>query len=235
MTKLYKRLGVGLAAAALLLGLAGLQGMGQADAQTVPDGVFTGDVTIDGEAAPNGTTVTAMMGETTCATDVVGGAEGDGKYVLRVPNSCDGMLSFMVGDMMAAETAEWSNSGLNTVNLSAMSAMDEDGDAMDEDGDAMDEDGDAMTDEPDEPGDAMDEDGDAMTDEPDEPGDAMETETAMTTDEVDDGDEVVAAPSDTGTGLASGAGSATTTLAAALSALALAVTLGGLALARRRG
>ena len=229
MTKLYKRLGVGLAAAALLLGLAGLQGMGQADAQTVPDGVFTGDVTIDGEAAPNGTTVTAMMGETTCATDVVGGAEGDGKYVLRVPNSCDGMLSFMVGDMMAAETAEWSNSGLNTVNLSAMSAMDEDGDAMDEDGDAM-------TDEPDEPGDAMDEDGDAMTDEPDEPGDAMDDgDDAMTTDEVDDGDEVVAAPSDTGTGLASGAGSATTTLAAALGALALAVTLGGLALARRRG
>lgn len=221
MTKLYKRLGVGLAAAALLLGLAGLQGMGQADAQTVPDGVFTGDVTIDGEAAPNGTTVTAMMGETTCATDVVGGAEGDGKYVLRVPNSCDGMLSFMVGDMMAAETAEWSNSGLNTVNLSAM--------ATEEPGD-----------EPAEPG---DDDTAMATEEPAEPGDdgAMETETAMPTDDNTDdtamggGDDVVAAPSDTGTGLASGAGSATTTLAAALGALALAVTLGGLALARRRG
>lgn len=226
MTNL-KRFGVGLAAAALLLGLAGLHGAGQADAQTVPDATFTGTVMIDGDAAPNGTAVTAMLEGETCATDMVGGAEGDGKYVLRIPSTCSTqpgqMLSFMVGDMMAAETAPWSNSGLNTVNLSAMSAMP------------------AETEEPEEPG-AMDEDeGEGMEgeegegmEEPEEP-EAMDTpDDAMSTD-ASNGDEVVADPSQTGTGLASGAGSATTTLAAALGALALAVTLGGVALARRRG
>lgn len=235
MTNL-KRFGVGLAAAALLLGLAGLHGAGQADAQTVPDATFTGTVMIDGDAAPNGTAVTAMLEGETCATDMVGGAEGDGKYVLRIPSTCSTqagqMLSFMVGDMMAAETAPWSNSGLNTVNLTAMSAMPTE--APTEEPTAM------ATEEPEEPMDP-----DAMeTETPDEPmdPDAMETETAMATDTPDtamtdgsEGDDVVAAPSDTGTGLASGATSATTTLAAALGALALAVTLGGLALARRRG
>ena len=216
MTKLCKRLGVGLAAAALLLGLAGLHGAGQADAQTVPDGVFTGAVTIDGDAAPNGTVVTAMLEGEACATDTVGGAEGDGNYVLRIPASCEGMLSFMVGDMTAAETAEWSNSGLNAVDLSAMSAME--------------------TETPDEPDSMETETPDAM-ETPDEP-DAMETpdepDAMETPDEPDamGGDDVPGA-GQTGTGLAST--SATTTLAAALGALALAVTLGGVALARRRG
>ena len=217
MTKLCKRLGVGLAAAALLLGLAGLHGAGQADAQTVPDGVFTGAVTIDGDAAPNGTVVTAMLEGEACATDTVGGAEGDGNYVLRIPASCEGMLSFMVGDMMAAETAEWSNSGLNAVDLSAMAA-------------AM------PTETPEEPG-AMETE---TPDEPEEPGDdgeGMATETAMPTDDDTSmpSEEPVPDAPVTGTGLASTSASATTTLAAALGALALAVTLGGVALARRRG
>ena len=239
MTKLYKRLGVGLAAAALLLGLAGLQGMGQADAQTNPPATFAGTVTIDGEDAPAGTSITAMMGETTCATGQTGrglnnSAIDANRYALQIAqDDCSGEISFMVGGMMAAETAMMDDGigQVGTANLTAMSAMPTEEPTAEPT--AM------ATEEPAEPGDgdAMGEDGDAMTDEPAEPGDdgAMETETAMTTDEVDDGDEVVAAPSDTGTGLASGAGSATTTLAAALGALALAVTLGGLALARRRG
>ena len=229
MTNL-KRFGVGLAAAALLLGLAGLHGAGQADAQTVPDATFTGTVMIDGDAAPNGTAVTAMLDGETCATDTVGGAEGDGKYVLRIPSTCSTqpgqMLSFMVGDMMAAETAPWSNAGLNTVNLTAMAAM------PTEEPTAM------ATEEPAEPtepedGEGMEGDGEGM-ETPEDP-EAMDTpDDAMTTD-ASNGDEVVADPSETGTGLASGAGSATTTLAAALGALALTLTLGGVALARRRG
>ena len=228
MTKLYKRLGVGLAAAALLLGLAGLQGAGQADAQTNPPATFAGTVMIDGEDAPAGTSITAMMGETTCATGQTGrglnnSAIDANRYALQIAqDDCSGEISFMVGGMMAAETAMM-NDGIGqvgTANLTAMSAM--------------------PTEEPTAEPTAM---ATQEPEEPAEPGDdgAMETETAMptedamTTDEVDDGDEVVAAPSDTGTGLASGAGSATTTLAAALGALALAVTLGGLALARRRG
>ena len=233
MTKLCKRLGVGLAAAALLLGLAGLQGAGEARAQQPnPPATFAGTVMIDGEDAPGGTAITVMMGDTTCATGQTGrssinnSAIDANRYALQVdPADCDGDLSFMVGGMMAAETA---NTGdgvgqVGTVNLTATSAMDgDDGDAMDGD------DGDAMTDEPDEPGDAMDgDDGDAMTDEPDEPDATGDDGDAM-------GDDVPAAPV-TGTGLSSTSASATTTLAAALGALALAVTLGGVALARRRG
>ena len=241
MTKLYKRLGVGLAAAALLLGLAGLQGAGQADAQTNPPATFAGTVMIDGEDAPAGTSITAMMGETTCATGQTGrglnnSAIDANRYALQIAqDDCSGEISFMVGGMMAAETAMM-NDGIGqvgTANLTAMSAMPTEEPTAEPTAMATEDPGDEPAPPPD------DGDGEGM-DEPTDP-DAMETETAMptedamTTDEVDDGDEVIADPSDTGTGLASGAGSATTTLAAALGALALAVTLGGLALARRRG
>ena len=244
MTKLYKRLGVGLAAAALLLGLAGLQGAGQAEAQTNPPATFAGTVMIDGEDAPAGTAITAMMGETTCATGQTGrglnnSAIDANRYALQISqDDCSGEISFMVGEMMAAETAMMDDGvgQVGTANLTAMSAMPTEEPTAEPTAMATEEPGD----EPAEPG---GDDTAMATEEPAEPGDdgAMETETAMPTDDNTDdtamggGDEVVAAPSDTGTGLASGAGSATTTLAAALGALALAVTLGGLALARRRG
>lgn len=231
MTKLCKRLGVGLAAAALLLGLAGLQGAGEARAQQPsPPATFAGTVMIDGEDAPSGTAITVMMGDTTCATGQTGrssinnSAIDANRYALQVdPADCDGDLSFMVGGMMAAETA---NTGdgvgqVGTVNLSAMSAME--------------------TETPDEP-DAMEtpDTGEGM-DEPDEP-DAMETpdepdamETPDEPDAMGGDDDDVPGAGQTGTGLTSASTSATTTLAAALGALALAVTLGGVALARRRG
>ena len=227
MTKLCKRLGVGLAAAALLLGLAGLQGAGEARAQQPsPPATFAGTVMIDGEDAPGGTSITVMMGETTCATGQTGrsainnSAIDANRYALQVDTSdCDGDLSFMVGGMMAAETA---NTGdgvgqVGTVNLTAMSVME--------------------TETPDEPT-AM------ATEEPDEPvepgddGEGMATETAMPTDDdtsMGEEEEPVPGAGPTGTGLTSASTSATTTLAAALGALALAVTLGGVALARRRG
>ena len=209
MTRLYKRLGVGLAAAALLLGLAGLQGAGEARAQTDPPAVYAGTVTIDGEAAADGTAIIAMEGETTCATGQVGRGlnnarvEMPGGYALQVLKSdCDGALTFMVGDAMAAETAEFDNSGgLNRLNLTVTSAM--------------------ATEEPAPPDDETTE-----TETPEPP------EETATPSEPGDGGSM--APPDTGSGLASGS-SATTTLAAALGALALATMLGGYALARRRG
>lgn len=208
MTRLYKRLGVGLAAAALLLGLAGLQGAGEARAQTDPPAVYAGTVTIDGEAAADGTAIVAMEGETTCATGQVGRGlnnarvEMPGGYALQVLKSdCDGDLTFMVGDAMAAETATFDNSGgLNRLNLTVTSAM--------------------ATEEP-----APPDDGETMETETPEPPEA-------TAEPGDDGGSM--APPATGSGLASGS-SATTTLAAALGALALATMLGGYALARRRG
>ena len=211
MIKICKRLGVGLAAAALLLGLAGLQASGGARAQTNPPAVFTGTVTIDGEAAAAGVTITAMMGDTTCATGMTGrglnnAVVDDNRYAVQVLESvCNGEISFMVGDAMAAETAPFSSAGLNTVNLTATTAM--------------------ATETPDEPGDMEEE----------TPAPPAETETpAMETPAAGDGENME--PPGVGTGLApSGSYSATTTLAAALGALALVTMLGGYALARRRG
>lgn len=212
MIKICKRLGVGLAAAALLLGLAGLQASGGARAQTNPPAVFTGTVTIDGEAAGAGVAIVAMMGDTTCATGTTGrglnnAAVDDNRYALQVLESdCSGEISFMVGGMMAAETAQFSSAGLNTVNLTATSVM--------------------ATETPDEPGEGMDE-------ETPEPPAATETPAAETP--AAGGGENMEPPV-VGTGLAaSGSSSATTTLAAALGALALVTMLGGYALARRRG
>ena len=212
MIKICKRLGVGLAAAALLLGLAGLQASGGARAQTNPPAVFTGTVTIDGEAAAAGVTITAMMGDTTCATGTTGrglnnAAVDANRYALQVLESdCNGEISFMVGDAMAAETAPFSSAGLNTVNLTATTVM--------------------ATETPDEPGDGMEEE---------TPAPPAETETpAMETPAAGEGEGME--PPGVGTGLAaSGSSSATTTLAAALGALALVTMLGGYALARRRG
>lgn len=242
MTNL-KRFGVGLAAAALLLGLAGLQGLGQADAQTNPPATFAGTVMIDGEDAPSGTAITAMMGETTCATGQTGrglnnSAIDANRYALQIAqDACSGEISFMVGDMMAAETAMMADGvgQVGTANLTAMAATPTPTPTPEPT--AM------PTEEPEEPMEPEDGDGmDGMDEETPEDPDAMETETAMATDTPDDammtdgsGTDDVPDVSETGTGLASGAGSATTTLAAALGALTLALTLGGVALARRRG
>ena len=212
MIKICKRLGVGLAAAALLLGLAGLQASGGARAQTNPPAVFTGTVTIDGEAAAAGVAIVAMMGDTTCATGTTGrglnnAVVDDNRYALQVLESdCNGEISFMVGGMMAAETAPFDSAGLNTVNLTATSVM--------------------ATETPDEPGEGMEEE---------TPAPPAETETpAEETPAGGDGEGME--PPGVGTGLAaSGSSSATTTLAAALGALALVTMLGGYALARRRG
>lgn len=213
MIKICKRLGVGLVAAALLLGFAGLQASGGARAQTNPPAVFTGTVTIDGEAAGAGVAIVAMMGDTTCATGTTGRglnnvAVDANRYALQVLESdCNGEISFMVGGMMAAETAQFSSAGLNTVNLTATSVME--------------------TETPTPP----DEGGEGMEEET--PAPPAETETPVA--ETPTGGDGMAPP-DTGTGLAaSGSSSATTTLAAALGALALVTMLGGYALARRRG
>lgn len=218
MTNL-KRLGVGLAAAALLFGLAGLQASGAARAQTNPPAVFTGTVTIDGEEAAAGVAIVAMMGDTTCATGQTGrglnNAEIDAnRYALQVQESdCNGEISFMVGDAMAAETAQFSSAGLNTVNLTAMSAVE--------------------TETPTEPP--------AMETETPTPEPTPEPPAETETPEMPAATATPSEPTDmegpdVGTGLAPDSGSsATTTLAAALGALALVTMLGGYALARRRG
>ena len=90
MSKTLKWLGGGLAAA-MLLGLAGLFSAELVDAQTPPSGPphrFAGSVSVDGEGAAAGTSVTASVNGTECGSaTVLTGAAGS-TYAVDVPSTC---------------------------------------------------------------------------------------------------------------------------------------------------
>lgn len=252
MTKTLKWLGGGVAAV-MLLGLAGLFSGEVAEAQpSGPPHRFAGSVSVDGEPAAAGTSVTAVVNGADCGSATVIESAAGSTYVLDVPDSCadDGdTVSFQVGGYAAAESGEWSGGGRSDLDLSASSSMpdmpeDDMGD-MDECPDDMGDMGEGdMPDEPDEPA------------EPDEPSEPMEDDMAddcpsddmaddmadddmadddmaddMADDDMDDKDDMVPEVADTGTGLAT---SISTSLAAILGVTALALLLGGYTFARRR-
>ncbi len=249
MTKTLKWLGGGIAAA-MLLGLAGLFSGEVAEAQ--PAGSphrFEGTVTVDGEGAAAGTSVTAIVGGVECGSGAVSLTNASGSvYVLDVPASCaeaGDTVSFMIGGYAAAETGTW-NGTYSEVNLTAETGMTDDG--MDEcpddmNGDGMDE---GMGDDPPEPDvngdDGMN--GDDMGDMSDCPDDGDDTgmggddddDTGMGGDDDDDdmGGDMGEDPGagKTGTGFATD--STSTSLAAILGMMALAIALGGYTYARRR-
>ena len=109
---------------ALLLGLVGMSA-GAAFAQGAPPNPparFAGTVTVDGVAAGAGASVVASVGGAVCATTAVNAA---GTYVVDVSASCGGTgstVSFSVDGSLATETAAWSNSALNVINLTVGSA-----------------------------------------------------------------------------------------------------------------
>ena len=73
-------------------------------------------VMVDGEKAPDDTKVTAMIGD----ADVGSAMTMDGIAFLKIPgtSSTVGMeISFMVGDLMAAETDTWERGGHQDKNL----------------------------------------------------------------------------------------------------------------------
>ena len=87
-----------------------------ASAQQVPPHLSLLTVTIDGEAAPDGTVVTATMdGNDTTATVSGGQAvmviEGSGAAAGKV-------ITFMIGDLAAAETDTWEQGGHTDPNMS---------------------------------------------------------------------------------------------------------------------
>lgn len=92
-------------------------------AQPIPPHQFTGTVTLDGKAAPDGTSVEAVIDGATVATASTSG----GKYALRVVQP-DGAVytgktvSFKVRTVLAAETAKWTMGELTTLNLTAVTA-----------------------------------------------------------------------------------------------------------------
>ena len=268
MNKTLKWLGGGIAAA-MLLGLAGLFSGEVAEAQpTGPPHRFAGSVTLEGEPAAAGTSVTALVGGAECGSaTVITGASGS-TYSLDVPADCadaGDTVNFQVGGVAAAEYGMWASGGRTDLDLTATTPEPEmpevdTGDACpDESMNGMD---DGMDDMPDEPAEPME---NGMDDEPAEPmengmddgmdgmdegmedcpddmggtGDPEEPTEPDTGTEGDTGTEdetgmtpEAAGPPDTGTGLAST--SNTTSLAAILGVMALAITLGGYTFARRR-
>ncbi len=231
MSKTYKWLGGGLAAA-LLLGLAGLFGGAQADAQEgppLPPAIFSGEVSIDGEAAPAGSIVTAWANGEACGTGgTVRSSGGVSSYTLEVPEDCGNgaTISFAVGGNVADESAEWNNTSAQIVNLTISTAPVCPG--MD-DGMMMDDGDDMMGGEPSEP---------MEPEEPMEPGmddmddDMMmdDDDSMMMDDSMDCPDEEAPDLGDTGTGLAAGTSAP---LAAMLGVMAMAIALGGFSYARR--
>ncbi len=238
MNKTLKWLGGGIAAA-MLLGLVGLFSGEVADAQpTVPPHRFAGTVSIDGEAAAAGTSVTALVGDVECGSaTVITGAAGS-TYAVDVPSSCadeGDTVTFKVMGYEAAESGTWSSGARTDLDLNATTHMPEEDMSEECPDESMDDMGDDMGDdpaEPAEPAEPMDDMSDDMADdcptddmddmddpdEPSEPGDDMGTGAP--------------APADTGTGLAST--NTSTSLVAILGVMALAITLGGYTVARRR-
>ena len=68
-----------------------------------PPAIFVGNVMVDGEMAPDGTTITAEVdGE-----DVATATTMDGEYNLTIADGTDGMMvMFMIGDAMAMDRGE---------------------------------------------------------------------------------------------------------------------------------
>ena len=104
-----------LSALALLLTLPAVaygQGTG------IPPHVFTGKAMVDGQTAPDGTMVTAMIGEDKKGSTTV----MNGKYALAVKAGSGTEVSFMVGDAMAG-TGEWMMGGASMMDLMAGEGM----------------------------------------------------------------------------------------------------------------
>ena len=110
---------------ALLLGLVGMSA-GAAFAQGAPPNPparFAGTVTVTGAAAGAGASVQAWVGGVVCATTAVNSA---GTYVVDVSESCGGAgstVSFTVDGSLATETAAWTNSSLNVINLTVVASV----------------------------------------------------------------------------------------------------------------
>ncbi len=247
MTRILKWLGGGVAAV-MLLGLAGLFSGEVAEAQpSGPPHRFAGAVTIDGEAAAAGTSVTAIVNGAECGSATVIESAAGSTYAVDVPDTCadaGDTVSFQVMGYDAAESGTWSGGGRTDLNLTVSSAMPEE--PMDDMGDECPDEmgGGDMPDEPaepaepSEPAEPMDDMGDDcptddMGDE-DMGDDDMGEMPEEPMDDMDDMDDMAPEAGDTGTGLATSTTSTSTSLAAILGVTALAILLGSYTFARRR-
>ena len=116
---------------ALPVGAAMAQDGGPTSGNRPPATLF-GMVTADGLPVPEGTMITAMVGDEKIGSTMVMPGGSFGPLELMQPSGDDMMVTFMVGDRMSSFTYEWMSGGLAnemiTANLAdATGAMGRDG------------------------------------------------------------------------------------------------------------
>ena len=111
--------------AVLAVMLAALGALAIVGGQQHPPATYTGTVTIDGDAAPRGTNISAMMGDTVCAETQTGRSLNndvidDNRYVVQIlQEDCNGSITFSVNGRNAGGALFNNSGGVNTLDLSA--------------------------------------------------------------------------------------------------------------------
>ena len=119
-----KRIGAMAAVAliALLLALplgAAMAQDGGPTAGNLPPATLFGMVTADGLPVPEGTMITAMVGDEKVGSTMVMAGGSFGPLELMMPSGDDMMVTFMVGDRMSSFTYDWMSGGLENKMITA--------------------------------------------------------------------------------------------------------------------
>ena len=124
-----KRIGAMAAVAliALLLALplgAAMAQDGGPTAGNLPPATLFGMVTADGLPVPEGTMITAMVGDEKVGSTMVMAGGSFGPLELMMPSGDDMMVTVMVGDRMSSFTYDWMSGGLENKMITANLADD---------------------------------------------------------------------------------------------------------------
>ena len=84
-----------------------------------PPATLFGMVTADGLPVPEGTMITAMVGDEKVGSTMVMAGGSFGPLELMEPSGDDMMVTFMVGDRMSAFTYDWMSGGLENELITA--------------------------------------------------------------------------------------------------------------------
>ena len=108
---------------ALPIGAVMAQDGGSTSGNTPPATLF-GMVTADGLPVPEGTMITAMVGDEKVGSTMVMAGGSFGPLELMEPSGDDMTVTFMVGDRMSAFTYDWMSGGLENEMITANLADD---------------------------------------------------------------------------------------------------------------
>ena len=108
---------------ALPIGAVMAQDGGSTSGNTPPATLF-GMVTADGLPVPEGTMITAMVGDEKIGSTMVMAGGSFGPLELMEPSGDDMTVTFMVGDRMSAFTYDWMSGGLENEMITANLADD---------------------------------------------------------------------------------------------------------------